>query len=37
MGNQLVMLKYDLVNRELIIKVVAGENYSIEHGINLIN
>ena len=37
MGNQLVMLEYDLVNRELIINGVAGETYSIEHSINLLN
>ncbi len=37
MGNQLVMLEYDLVNRELIINGVAGKTYSIEHSINLLN
>ena len=37
MGNQLVMLEYDLVNRELIISGVAGKTYSIEHSINLLN
>ena len=37
MGNQLVMLEYNLANRELIINGVAGETYSIEHSINLLN
>jgi len=37
LGNQLVMLEYDLANRELIIHGVAGETYAVESSTDLRN